>query len=352
MRRQLTILIALAGAALPVSRASAQHSDHMARGGMMGMGHDSATMAQMSLIHELVVNHEKIRRTVTNLADGIRTVTESDDAAVAQLIKAHVTSMMQRVREGSDPGLPMESPALHAIFQNKEKIRTTVELTDNGAIVLQMSTDEQTIAALQKHAAEVTDLTRGGMAAMHEAMMKNGGRMHGGMQGGMMPAGAQADHADHAQHTGHAADAAHAGTTSDSAFAALQMRGKQAMGVDQYTSTHRFDALPDGGRIELQRDSDDPEGVAQIRQHLQEIAKAFSSGDFSTPAFVHMRQVPGTDVMAARRDAITWTFRELPRGGELRIVTRDPAALEAIHAFLAFQRQDHRAGGMEHGKTR
>jgi hypothetical protein len=348
MRRQLTILIALAGAVVPVSRASAQHSGHMARGGMMGMGHDSATMTQMSLIHELVVNHEKIRRTVTNLADGIRTVTESDDPAVAQLIKAHVASMMQRVRDGSDPGLPMESPALHAIFQNKDRIRTTVETTDNGAIVVQTSTDEQTITALQQHAAEVTELTRGGMAAMHEAMMKNGGRMHGGMQGGMMPAGAPAGHADHAQHSG---QAAHASTTADSAFAALQMRGRQAMGVDQYTSTHLFDALPDGGRIELQRDSDDPEGVAKIRQHLQEIAKAFSSGDFSAPAFVHMRQVPGTDVMAARRDAITYTFRELPRGAELRIVTRDPAALEAIHAFLAFQRQDHRAGGMEHGKT-
>jgi hypothetical protein len=317
---------------------------------MMSMGHDSATLAQMSLIHELVVNHEKIRRTVTNLPDGIRTVTESDDPAIAQLIKQHIASMMQRVREGSDPGLPMESPALHAIFQNKDMIRTVVETTDNGAIVLQTSTDEQTIAALQQHAAEVSELTRGGMAAMHEAMMKNGGRMHGGMQGGMMPADAQAGHAghaDHAQHTGHAA---HAGASADSAFAALQMRGKQAMGVDQYTSTHLFDALPDGGRIELQRDSDDPAGVAQIRQHLQEIAKAFTSGDFSTPAFVHMRQVPGTDVMAARRDAITYTYRELPRGGELRIVTRDPAALEAIHAFLAFQRQDHRAGGMEHGK--
>jgi hypothetical protein len=33
----------------------------------------------------------------------------------------------------------------------------------------------------------VSDLVRGGMAAMHEAMMKNGGMMMGhGMHGGMM----------------------------------------------------------------------------------------------------------------------------------------------------------------------
>ena len=37
----------------------------------------------------------------------------------------------------------------------------------------------------------------------------------------------------------------------DTGFAAMQMRGKEAMRVDQYTSTHKFDALSDGGRIEL-----------------------------------------------------------------------------------------------------
>src|SRR4029079_5521816 len=65
----------------------------------------------------------------------------------------------------------------------------------------------------------------------------------------------------------------------DSSFAALQKRGKVAMGVDQYTSTHKFDALPDGGRIELQRDSDDSVGVAAIRAHIREIARSFSRGD-------------------------------------------------------------------------
>src|SRR5712692_2626707 len=48
----------------------------------------------------------------------------------------------------------------------------------------------------------------------------------------------------------------------DSAFRALQDRGKTAMGVDQYTSLHRFDPLPDGGRIVLVRDSTDAAGIA------------------------------------------------------------------------------------------
>ncbi|HEU4630229.1 MAG TPA: hypothetical protein VFS08_10835 [Gemmatimonadaceae bacterium] len=131
----------------------------------------------------------------------------------------------------------------------------------------------------------------------------------------------------------------------DSGFAALQQRGKLAMGVDQYTSTHRFDALPDGGRIALQRDVDDAEGVATIRAHLREIVSAFAAGDFDTPRFVHAGSVPGAATMAAKRAAIRYEVRDLPRGAELRMTTRDPAALAAIHAFLAFQRGDHRAGG-------
>lgn len=131
----------------------------------------------------------------------------------------------------------------------------------------------------------------------------------------------------------------------DTAFAALQARGATAMGVDQYTSTHRFDDLPDGGRIELQRDVDDPAGISTIRTHLQGIAAAFARGDFATPATVHMREVPGTAVMRARSAAIRYEYRPLPRGGEVRITTTDPEALRAIHAFLAFQRTDHRAAG-------
>ena len=132
----------------------------------------------------------------------------------------------------------------------------------------------------------------------------------------------------------------------DTAFASMQKRGKMAMGVDQYTSTHHFDARPDGGRIELQRDVDDSAGVARIRAHMREIAHAFKSGDFSTPAMVHMREVPGAKVMAARRASITYEPRDLPRGAELNIRTSDPEALKAIHEFMAFQRGEHHATGM------
>lgn len=160
---------------------------------------------------------------------------------------------------------------------------------------------------------------------------------------------AQAATKGHDSHAGHAAHAApDSAARKDSAFAAVQARGKIAMGVDQYTSVHRFDDLPDGGRIELQRDPADTAGVATIRAHLREISDAFAAGDFATPGFVHDQEVPGVKVMAARKDSIRYRFEPLPGGGAVRIVTSDTEALKAIHAFLAFQRSDHRAGGMEH----
>ncbi|MEP6733026.1 MAG: hypothetical protein ABJE10_20455 [bacterium] len=131
----------------------------------------------------------------------------------------------------------------------------------------------------------------------------------------------------------------------DSSFAAMQRRGKMAMGVDQYTSIHKFDDLADGGRIELQRDRDDSVGVHAIRAHLRGIAKAFQTGDFSTPAFVHMQSVPGTAEMSKRRAVLRYSVKELPRGGELRITTSDSGAVKAVHEFLAFQRGEHHAEG-------
>lgn len=131
--------------------------------------------------------------------------------------------------------------------------------------------------------------------------------------------------------------------SADSAFALVQARGHAAMGVDQYTSSHRFESLPDGGRITLQRDPRDTAGGAQIRSHLREIAAAFAGGNFALPGFVHDREVPGTAVMAARRSRITYSADTLPGGGQVRIQSADPAAIVAIHEFLAFQRQDHRS---------
>ena len=136
-------------------------------------------------------------------------------------------------------------------------------------------------------------------------------------------------------------DSAHA---AHAAHAAMQQRGAEVMGVDQATSVHVFDALPNGGVIELQRDADDSAGMRTIRAHLRGIAAAFSTGDFGAPTSIHMTSVPGARVMADRRNLIKYDYRDLPRGGALRISTADGSARKAIWDFIAYQRNEHMAG--------
>jgi hypothetical protein len=51
--------------------------------------------------------------------------------------------------------------------------------------------------------------------------------------------------------------------------------------------------------------------------------------------------------MRAKRSSIRYEPRDLPGGGEVVITTKDSAAVAAIHEFIAFQRGEHHAGGMD-----
>ena len=139
----------------------------MMHGPMAGGMHDDAFRADMGLVHDMLGSHERIERKVSNLPNGIRTVTESDDPQVAATIKAHVASMAKRLEEGREFNL--FSPTIPVLFENKDKIRTAIEQTAKGVIVMQTSDDAKVVAALQEHAVEVSELVRDGMAAMMRA---------------------------------------------------------------------------------------------------------------------------------------------------------------------------------------
>jgi len=146
---------------------------------------DAGSAADMGLVHDLLTNHTKIKRTVTNLPDGIRTVTESDDPQVTHAIKAHVASMSQRLKDGRE--FNIFSTTLPVLFDNRDKIISKVEVTDKGAIVTRTSKDAKVVAALQGHAGEVTELVQDGMARMRRGMMSRMAMGPGGPQGRVPP---------------------------------------------------------------------------------------------------------------------------------------------------------------------
>jgi len=128
----------------------------------------------------------------------------------------------------------------------------------------------------------------------------------------------------------------------DSHHSDMTHRGDHAMGFSHEKTTHHFRLFKDGGAIEVTaNDPSDTESRDQIRMHLGHITKMFSAGNFNVPMFIHNTTPPGAAKMSELREQIQYQFQEMASGARVRILTANPEALEAIHAFLRFQITDH-----------
>ena len=180
----------LAGGAFLYSGGAARLFLHGPAGGLHqhgagGMAHDEATMPGLRGVNatpeesaDLAVlfrNFATLSRSVTNLPDGIRTVTSSSDPDVMTTLVNHVTGMIGRVETGDDPKIMIQSPTLDIFFARGPGIVTDISVTDEGIVVTQTATDPELVTALQTHAAEVSDMAARGMQAVHDAMAKRSG---------------------------------------------------------------------------------------------------------------------------------------------------------------------------------
>ena len=117
------------------------------------------------------------------------------------------------------------------------------------------------------------------------------------------------------------------------------------MGFSHTMTGHHFHLCSDGGVIEVESQSpDDDASKEAIRRHMQKIAGMFAQGDFSLPMFIHHTVPPGVEAMKRLKDQITYTAEKTAKGAQVRIATRSPQALIAVHEFLRFQIKDHRTG--------
>ena len=165
----LMLVAALAGAATMLrGPVMAQMMGHMHAGqhghGTDGTGHDEVNMpglqgenAMPEESAELAVMFRKFQtftREVTNLPDGIRTITRSSDPEVMDALVSHVTGMIARVENLDDPKIFIQSPTLDIFFQRGDGITSDIEITDDGIVVVQTSTDPEVVTAMQIHAAD------------------------------------------------------------------------------------------------------------------------------------------------------------------------------------------------------
>ena len=169
-----------------------EHGHTMAKGQKDGM-HDEVNMPglhgkdttddEVNDLKALFINHKLLDRRIEPLPNGIRTITETDDETLRAALVNHVSMMLTRIEDGRNPHVMIQSPTLDKLFAVHDKINTEIEMTDRGIAVVQTSNDTAVVAALQTHAAEVSDMAARGMEAVHERMRQSGGHGQGHSQG-------------------------------------------------------------------------------------------------------------------------------------------------------------------------
>jgi hypothetical protein len=148
---------------------SHQHDDV----NMPGLRGKDTTAQEVSDLRRIFVLHKGIDRKVINLADGIKTTTQAKDPQLRESVLSHVAMMVTRLAEGKNPEILIQSPTLDQLFKFHKEIRTELMPTDWGITVIQTSSNPKVVELLQKHAAEVSEMARRGMAAVHERMEKS-----------------------------------------------------------------------------------------------------------------------------------------------------------------------------------
>lgn len=142
----------------------------MENGGMGAMMSPENMSGPMRTGMALFQNHKLIRRTVTELPNGVYDVTTSTDPATAMLIKEHVAEMYHRLDQKRAFPYPM-SPSVTTMFERSTGYERKLELLPDGVAVRETSSDPKMVAVIRAHAQELNRFARDGMPAMMRSMM-------------------------------------------------------------------------------------------------------------------------------------------------------------------------------------
>jgi hypothetical protein len=100
----------------------------------------------------------------------------------------------------------------------------------------------------------------------------------------------------------HGTNQSSSSSSSGSHTISMMERGDIAMGFNQKRIAHDFRSTPTGGEIMITAlDPNDTETIEQFRNHILDIQKDFSKGNFTKPFFIQAEEVPGTKVMTEKR---------------------------------------------------
>jgi uncharacterized protein len=160
----IAAVLLFAGAEIGAAQPQGHGCCGVTRGGMM---QDADHRGDMQLFRVLLDNRGQIRREITMRVNGVDTLTESDNPAVASALQAHVESMSARVKEARP--IHQRDPLFREVFKHADQIVIEHELTPKGVKVTETSSDPYVVKLIQAHAEVVSAFIANG----YSEMMKN-----------------------------------------------------------------------------------------------------------------------------------------------------------------------------------
>jgi hypothetical protein len=124
--------------------------------------------------------------------------------------------------------------------------------------------------------------------------------------------------------------------------------GTQVMRFDQAQAMHMFLPSATGGVLELLVHDMDQTQIRLVRSHLLQEAASFTRGDYSDPAYIHGKGMPGLDQLASQPSRVSVRYFETPTGAAIMLTSPYPVLISAIHQWLAAQQHDHNSGQTNH----
>ena len=124
--------------------------------------------------------------------------------------------------------------------------------------------------------------------------------------------------------------------------AAVEARGVHVMPFDQARTTHVFANTVDGGIETVTANAASDTGqIALIRMHLEHESQLFASGDFTDPASIHGKDMPGLAALERGASQVAFTYAEVPRGATISYRTTNTKLVDALQAWFDAQLIDH-----------
>jgi hypothetical protein len=124
--------------------------------------------------------------------------------------------------------------------------------------------------------------------------------------------------------------------------------GAQVMPFDQKQATHMFLPSATGGVVEIVVHSMKPTQIALVRSHLLQEAAMFARGDYSDPAYIHGKTMPGLARLESAASRVSVRYFETPSGAAISLASANQSLVLAIHEWLAAQQGDHSLGDVDH----